>query len=226
MTCVGSGQRRFKFQEEKRFAMRNQPDKDATPNADIVGILPTRSGEIRIRIAPDSPVTGPSNELSLLASALIKAIHRSTDFRYNLWWSFGMFLEDVPRRLGTNEALDRAIDAVTCAHVGFCVGRVGTVEALTKYSQALRTLRVYLDDRVHAQSSNTLCAVMVLLICQTFMGPSNRTRSGHAEGAAQILKVRRYFGPRDHFEKKLFLSLRGSVVGILPYFSYEVRIIG
>lgn len=141
-----------------------------------------------------------------------QGIKRTADLRFNLWWSFGPFLEDVPRRLGSNEALDRAVDAVTTAHAGFCVGRVGTVDALTKYSQALRTLRVYLEDDFHAHSANTLCAVMLLLMCQIFLGPTSKCWSGHAEGAAQILKARKQFGPRDPFEQKLFMSLRGSVV--------------
>ena len=128
----------------------------------------------------------------------------------------------MPRRLGANEALDRAVDAVTTAHASFCAGHVASVEALSKYSQALRTLRVYLDDRLHAQSSNTLCAVMVLLVCQMFIGPTMRCWSGHAEGAAQILKARRKFSPQDPFEQKLFLSLRGSVVCFLTLGSRKI----
>lgn len=154
-----------------------------------------------------------------MASLFTQGIKRSTDLRYNLWWSFGSFLEDVPRRLGANEALDRAADAVATAHASFCAGRVGSVDALTKYSRALRTLRVYLEDGVHAQSSNTLCAVMILLVCQIFLGPTTQSWSGHAEGAAQILKARRHFGPRDPFEQKLFMSLRGSVVCSPPLWS-------
>lgn len=171
---------------------------------------------IYIHIPPETPGTIPSNGLTSLTSAFVRTIKRSTDLRYNLWWSFGSFLEDVPRRLGTNEALDRAVDALTTGHNDFCVTRAPSMMALTKYSQALHTLRVCLDDSVHAKSSTTLAAVMVLLICQTFLGQSNQCWSGHAEGAAMILKARKHFGPRDPFETKLFLSLRGSVVSLAP----------
>lgn len=125
-----------------------------------------------------------------------------------------MFLEEVPPRLGTNEALDRAVDAVTSAHTDFCTRKHGSVQALTKYSAALRTLRVYLDDPVHAQETNTLAAVMILLICQSIMGQTTKGQwwSGHAEGAMQILKARKEFGPRNDFEAKIYVSLRGSVV--------------
>ncbi|CAI7630275.1 unnamed protein product [Penicillium palitans] len=129
-----------------------------------------------------------------------------------MWWSFGLFLEDVPRRLGSNEALDRAVDAVTTAHAGFCARQRVSTEALTKYSYALKTLRVYLDDPLQASASSTLCAVMILLACQTFIGNNGQMMSGHAQGAASILRARKNFGPRDDFERKLFLSLRGSVL--------------
>lgn len=123
-----------------------------------------------------------------------------------------MFVEDVPRRLGSNEALDRAADALITAHASFCTRQPVRAEALAKYSHALKTLRVYLDDPLQASASSTLCAVMILLICQTFIGNPGAMVSGHAQGAASILHARKNFGPRDDFERKLFLSLRGSVV--------------
>ncbi|KAJ5899551.1 transcriptional regulator family: Fungal Specific TF [Penicillium taxi] len=214
LKCVGSGMKRFKFQAEKDYTVLvSNKSSRSSPNHDFVVMQPesffTPLGQMDVY---PSPCSSPGNELSLLRSAFTKTINRSTDLRYNLWWAFGGFLEDIPRRLGTNEALDHAIDTLTTAHGSFCIGRKASVETLTKYSHALRTLRIYLDDRVHAHSSSTLCAVMVLLVCQTFMGQSTQSWSGHSEGAAQILKARKSFGPRDEFEKKLFLSLRGSVL--------------
>lgn len=215
---------RFKFQEDKRFSPPKRersndskpedgsPDSTGSSRTHVIATKPIQ--HIYMHVPPGTPSPGPSNELTCLTSAFVKTIKRSTDLRYNLWWSFGSFLEDVPRRLGTNEALDRAIDAMTTAHGDFCTRRSVSVGALSKYSQALRTLHVYLDDRAHAQSSNTLCAVMVLLVCQMFLGPTTQCWSGHAEGAASILKARKSFGPRDNFEQKLFLSLRGTVVSV------------
>lgn len=223
---MGSGQQRYKFQEEKRFArpkkQRVNTGKDwavasvqcHSAPSQIIAPATTKLQlqHMYIHVPPGTLAAGPSNELTSLTSAFVKTIKRSTDLRYNLWWSFGSYLEDVPCRLGTNEALDRAVDALTTLHMDFCTGRPVSVEALSKYAQALRMMRVYLDDKVHAQSSNTLCAVMVLLVCQMFMGQTNQCWSGHAEGAALILKARKNLGPRDEFETKLFLSLRGSVV--------------
>lgn len=163
------------------------------------------------------PRTYPDNSITSLMNSFVGAIKRSTDLRYNLWWSFGLFLEDVPRQLGSNEALDRAVDAVTTAHAGFCTRQRVSTEVLTKYSYALKTLRVYLDDPLQASASSTLCAVMILLACQIFIGNSGQMMSGHAQGAASILRARKNFGPRDDFERKLFLSLRGSVVNHLQF---------
>lgn len=237
LQCVGSGQQRFKFQQEKRFTCthvtvhtksqssspaRSSESPEVITNASdsvFKVLMPTKPDPIQIRLPPDSPASNPTSDIFSLTSRFIHTIQRTTDLRYNLWWTFGTFLEDVPRRLGANEALDRSVEALAAAHAGFCgLSRTGaTVEALTKYSQALRTLRVYLDDRVHAQTSNTLCAVMILLICQLFLGQSNQCWSGHAEGATQILRARKRHKPRDLFEQKLFLSLRGSIVGSSPF---------
>jgi hypothetical protein len=212
---------RFKFQEEKRFSPPESPKAStklgsASSKNNTIIVKPIQ--HIYIHVPPGTLCPGPSNELTDLTNAFVQTIKRSTDLRYNMWWTFGTFLDEVPRRLGSNEALDRAVDAVTTAHGDFCTRRDTSVDALTKYSQALRILRVYLDDRVHAQSSDTLCAVMILLICQMFLGPSKQCWSGHAEGAALILKARKNFGPRDAFEQKLFLSMRGTVVSVFLFF--------
>ncbi|KAJ5984064.1 hypothetical protein N7481_006163, partial [Penicillium waksmanii] len=222
--CVGSGQVRFKFQEEKQYSTRVRKQ-HALSSGDSSGTLSDTSSESPSQsksppqtafaprsYPPESPQSLPSSDISSLAGGFIATIKRTTDLRYNLWWSFGLWLEDIPKRLGTNEALDRAVDTLTTAHSNFSCNRAPSVEALAKHARALRTLSVYLDDKVHAQSASTLSAVMILLTCQLFLGPSNRKFSGHAEGAAAILKARKDFGPRDEFEAKLFLSMRGSVL--------------
>jgi hypothetical protein len=89
---------------------------------------------------------------------------------------------------------------------------VTSSDSLSKYSYALKTLRIYLDDPIKAREAETLCAVMLLLICQSFLGTSGGYASGHGEGAAQILKVRAYYNPGDDFEKELLLSLRGPIL--------------
>ncbi|KAJ5843857.1 hypothetical protein EN45_093460 [Penicillium chrysogenum] len=202
--CVGSGQKRFMFKEQQFLPNSNQSGQKAL----LSRWRPTQKENYFFEI----PRACPGNSMTSLTNSFVGAIKRSTDLRYNVWWSFGIFLEDVPRRLGSNEALDRAVDALTTAHASFCTRQPVRAEALAKYSRALKTLRVYLDDPLQASASNTLCAVMILLICQTFIGNPGQMVSGHAQGAASILHARKKFGPRDDFERKLFLSLRGSVL--------------
>ena len=204
MSCTGSGQQRFKFKQQQFSPKSNQSGQMT---------LTSRSKSTETEIFSFAiPRAGPSSSMTLLTNSFVGTIKRSTDLRYNMWWSFGIFLEDVPRRLGNNEALDRAVDAVTTAHAGFCNRQPVSAEALAKYSYALKTLRVYLDHPLLASASSTLCSVMILLVCQTFIGYNGQMISGHAQGAASILRARKDFGPRDDFERKLFLSLRGSVV--------------
>ncbi|KAE8367517.1 hypothetical protein BDV27DRAFT_70252 [Aspergillus caelatus] len=206
--CIGSGQRRFKFQQEytiqimvKKGKIKGQSPKDQTSSS---------SDEERTEVCRVSP--HPSSALTVLTQAFVRAIHPSTDIRWNLAWVYGGFLRDVPARLGTNEALDTAADAVVCMHSDFCATRKMSVKALSKYSRALNALHTYLDDPVKAASTDTLCAVTILLLCQGFLPGQGKVRSGHAEGAAQILKARRNFRPRDDFEAKLLLTLRGPVL--------------
>ena len=172
----------------------------------------------------------PSNETTLLVNALIAKLKASDDLRYNLSWTYGGFIEDIPRRIGTNQALDAAVAALVTAHshLGSHQGTFATCQSLVKYSHALKTLRACLDDPVTARKAETLCAVMILLICQvsdphhttnrfshkvqSFIGTYAGRWTGHCEGAAQMLKARGYYDTRDDFERILLLSLRGPVV--------------
>ncbi|KAH8701567.1 hypothetical protein BGW36DRAFT_371117 [Talaromyces proteolyticus] len=206
MPCIGSGQRRFKFQEERRFFTSPDNEQQVTKSSSPIQST-TRSNS-------SSPITWsiPSNELTFLTSIFIQAFKPSTDLRYNLIWNYGGFIADIPQRLGINEALDGAVYAVTAAHSSFCLYKDISIEALSRYSRALQMLRLCLDDPIKAATSETLCAVMLLLICQAFIGTGGRSFTGHCEGAAQILKARGYSTPKDEFEAKLILSLRGPVL--------------
>ncbi|KAF2798173.1 hypothetical protein K505DRAFT_297123 [Melanomma pulvis-pyrius CBS 109.77] len=192
MPCIGAGKQRFKFKEERGVSASAQSGRSTTPAS-----------------VPDSP----TSSLTILANGFINAIKWSTDMRFNLAWSYGIFLQEIPSRLGTNEALDSAVEAVTDAHSTACCLQKPTPSNLVYYSKALRNLKACLDDPMKATSANTLAAVMILLICQSILGISNRRYTGHGEGAARILKIRgRYYNPHDKFESTLLLSLRGPVV--------------
>lgn len=73
---------------------------------------------------------------------------------------------EIPRRMNENEALDTAVNALICSHSNFCARQAVSAETLSSYSRALRSLRYCLDDPGKASQTETLCAVMLLLICQ------------------------------------------------------------
>ena len=110
--------------------------------------------------------TSPTSRLTTLTSAFIDAIKWSTDLRFNLSFTFGGFLHEIPARMGLNEALDSAVEAVTDAHSTACCLRNPTPENYVKYSKALKKLKICLDDPVKATSADTLAAIMLLLIAQ------------------------------------------------------------
>ncbi|KAL6230369.1 hypothetical protein BDW75DRAFT_223002 [Aspergillus navahoensis] len=197
--CMGAGEKRYKFIEEgpamakKRAPKRQDSLQDRT--------------EIVSRVA-----VNPTNSVVLLGQRLIATVNREASLRYNLAWAFGGYLALIPRRLGINEALDAAVDALVTAHQSFAARKEITVSSLTKYSRALSALSRCLDNPVTASTSETLCTASVLLLVQHLLGPSDLRRTGHAEGAAKILKARRSCAPRDNFERVLLLSLRGPVL--------------
>ena len=114
-----------------------------------------------------SPPKGPSNDLTRLTSAFVSNVDSSRDILIQLPWNFGLFLEDVPRRLGSNLALDSASGTLVAAYSRFCTGHTGPDEIiLVKYQRTISALRHCLAEPVKAHSSETLCAIMILLIIQ------------------------------------------------------------
>lgn len=137
---------------------------------------------------------------------------------------------DIPKRLGRSKALDAAVAALLSAHSNY-VGhqKSASPEALSRYSHAIRTLRLCLDNRSQACTAETLCTVTLLLLCQVsnrhsksrytmltfvqgFLGVHEGLRTSHCEGAVQIMKARGFYDRNDEFERKLLLALREAVV--------------
>lgn len=106
-----------------------------------------------------------SNNLTRLASGLVASIDPELDVRVQLLWNFGWFLEDIPCRLGVNESLDAAVEALLTAHMAFRAPQRQLTElCLSKYCRALKALQYCLADLEKAQSSETLCSTLLLLI--------------------------------------------------------------
>lgn len=78
---------------------------------------------------------------------------------------YGTFLSELPKRLGTHDALDASASALICAYPAV-YNRQPTCEALTKYGKALQVLRLSLETPRSENVVEVLCAVYFLLICQ------------------------------------------------------------
>ena len=117
--------------------------------------------------SPPSIRSFPTNEHTYRVSTFIDMLNPARGVRYNIAWSYGDYLFEIPNRLGRSEALDAAADALVAACERFSSSKLNrTSSFLEKYVEAVRTLRVCLDDHMQATSVETLCAVMLLLICQ------------------------------------------------------------
>ncbi|KAL2826428.1 hypothetical protein BDW59DRAFT_145166 [Aspergillus cavernicola] len=199
--CVGAGEKRYKFMEEcpTTLPKKRSSKQHVKPAADRKNDLPLITFT-------------PRNNADLLGRALLAASNPGVDIRYSLSWTYGGYLLLVPRRLGINEGLDATVDALVTTHAEFSSRKDVTITSLKKYSRALNAVRKCLDNPLKAGTSETLCAVSLLLLVQHMLGPMQQTWTGHAEGAAKILKARKNCAPRDAFETILLLALRGPVL--------------
>ncbi|KAJ9643226.1 hypothetical protein H2204_002122 [Knufia peltigerae] len=161
-----------------------------------------------VRVRP-----GLNCEQSRLAISVIDKIKPTVGIRYNLAWTYGDYLNDLPRRLGTNVALDSATEAFLLA-VKRSMNRqeVAAPIVLERYGVALTALRNCLDDPVKAREPETLGAILLLMNCQQYIWSPVKLGRGHVEGAAQILRLRGPPKQDDPFERNLLLSLRAVVL--------------
>ena len=106
-----------------------------------------------------------SNDSSRLIAAFAHGVNPMEDTSVQLPWNFGPFLEDIPRHLGLNDSLDTAADALVAAYGQFrTTGRATNELGLRKYSRALHTLRNCLEEPQKACMTETLCAIMILMV--------------------------------------------------------------
>ena len=156
---MGLGQRRFKFVHL---------DRGSTPADKTVELSATPPGSglgAKFHLAFSTLVLhrSLSNETTRLAATFSDKINPSVGVQYNLAWTYGDYLNFVPARLGTNEALDTATDTFISALRRYSGSGTSTHPAvLEKYGLALSSLRRCLNDPVKAKTPETLCAILFL----------------------------------------------------------------
>lgn len=154
--CAGSGKQRYKFKQVR-----------AGPPSGAASKRSSQSSASSVR----SLSRTPSNETTLTLNEFIHKLEVK-DIRFDLVWAYGALLREIPKRLGTNSALDAAVSAMTTTAADLASG-YKSPEALVRYGHALTALRTCLDNPVTAQSSSTLCAIYLIWICQVCHGRPN-----------------------------------------------------
>ncbi|CZT23495.1 uncharacterized protein RCC_09209 [Ramularia collo-cygni] len=187
--CVGSGVQRFKFVEAAGSGSSSHS---------------TTSLSIRSSVS-----RSPSNDCTI---AIADFTHRLDvkDLRYDLCWSYGEILNEIPKRLGTNAALDASAAALSSAMSGLSVGRMSN-ETYSKFGQAVKALRLSLADPAFVYTPETLCAIFLIWICQSWFGEADNM-VGHGPGIVRILSAANVSKENpDEFEQLLFLTIAGPV---------------
>ena len=115
-----------------------------------------------------NPSFSLTNETTWLTSSFAFNLEVK-DPRFDLSY-YGIFLPEVPKRLGCHPALDASASALVSAYP--CVYKCQpSREALSKYGRALRVLRLSLNAPDNNKVIETLCAIYFLLICQVRGSP-------------------------------------------------------
>ena len=149
IACVGCGKQRFRFQSD------------------------IRALSIRARLTTSAPHTHvPINDTARLQQAIVVRLQASSDIRYYIGFRYGLFLVDIPKRLGINDALDAAVTALLARHAETSMRQDQTdprAPAAVAYNRALTALRLTLADPDKIATSETLCAVLLLTYCQVII---------------------------------------------------------
>ncbi|KAH8803622.1 hypothetical protein F5884DRAFT_837409 [Xylogone sp. PMI_703] len=195
--CIGAGQQRYKFKQVH----------GSSSNGDNQQLL-----------RPSSPSglisRSPSNEESSTIRAFIRTLE-ATDLRYDLCWGYGTFMREIPKRLGTNPALDAAADALTSASTYLFSGEQSHMKpAMAQYGRALKTLRACLDDPATARSPATLCAILFIWCCQCWISTEADFATAHGKAIVQILATASLSesGLQNEFYRLLLLAVGTAVI--------------
>lgn len=100
---------------------------------------------------------------------LISRLQSPDDIGYDITFRYGLILNELPKHLGRNEALDAALTALLARHTEASLRKDQSdprAPVVKFYNRALMALREILDDKSQNSTSGTLCAVMMLMFCQ------------------------------------------------------------
>ncbi|KAH6853191.1 hypothetical protein B0I37DRAFT_358733 [Chaetomium sp. MPI-CAGE-AT-0009] len=212
--CIGCGEKRYKFKHAHAAVpvpAREKPASGSTGSNPPAASANAEPKNLALRRAP-------SNGLTRGTAAYI-AVLKVSDLRYDLA-GCGSFLKDLPRRLGRNRALDASIGALTALFPKLYTAETSR-GMLAAYVYALECLRSTLADRATAQTPETLCAIYIITLCQSWIGGTDDTPVAHSEAVVHILNCIALNDWRGHFENQLFMTL---AISVLPESIYNPKI--
>ncbi|TXC07296.1 hypothetical protein FocTR4_00003304 [Fusarium oxysporum f. sp. cubense] len=192
--CVGSGTRRFKFHQYK-------PDVQTTQ-----------------LITP--PAETPSNDTTRLTAEFISLMEIDDDrFGFEAYGPY--FFADLPRRIGSNPALDTTTSAMIASFQAIRLRKTADKKTFSLYGKALRSLQVCLSDDGQPVMLK-LELVLMMMLCQTdkrdqiyaaLCDPKVELGSWFWDVAVQDTIMTRPY----HYEQNLYCFELGAI-GDLPVF--------
>ncbi|KAF5679764.1 hypothetical protein FHETE_655 [Fusarium heterosporum] len=202
--CVNVGKQRYKFKVQTL-----EPGTDTLTLQSISSTDEDNSSSSQSSRSPllfrHEIMRVPSNRTTAVTHTLVSRLE-ITDLRYDIT-CYGDFLRYIPARLGRNEALDASADALATTFSSL-YQRQGyqTVEALTKYGRAIKSLRICLDNPAKARMPETMCAVYLIMICQGWLGRDDDPSTCHGLGLAHLLKAAARENWQAGFETEMVLT--------------------
>ncbi|KAF4967250.1 hypothetical protein FSARC_5162 [Fusarium sarcochroum] len=190
LACVGNGLRRFNFKRE---------------NFQVV--------QGRARQASKAQVTGPlrpgpSNTETQLISRLVSTLEIK-DIRYDIM-SYGTFILDLPRHVGSSPAVDASIAALVSSFdvLRDTRSRPG---ALALHINAVSTLRKSLQDTSQACTTSNMAAIWLIYVCKHLNGANDQSVS-HGEVLVYLIYETAKTGQLDNIDPILLQLLSVATV--------------
>lgn len=110
------------------------------------------------------PSSALSNDKTLVAGNLVHILEFDNP-GYDIS-TYGWFVKDLPRHVGSSKQLDAAITAFVTGFRPLKDRSVSKVDALDKYVFALKALRESMQDPAQAFSADNMCSIYLISICQ------------------------------------------------------------
>ncbi|KAJ9427949.1 hypothetical protein FOXG_01342 [Fusarium oxysporum f. sp. lycopersici 4287] len=213
LQCTGSGVKRFVFKSENTQAAKKHTKTVAGPSSAL------------------------SNDKTLVAGNLVHILEFDNP-GYDIS-TYGWFVKDLPRHVGSSKPLDAAITAFVTGFGPLKDRSVSKVDALDKYVFALKALRESMQDPAQAFSADNMCSIYLISICQEWLGSGGASagsvNSKHHEVLAYLLQnaiLKSQFNPSDKpFMQTIFSivvleSFTNPNIHLGPWFGQALSVLG